>query len=547
MPAADRLAIEVSGAGIVTRWGPDEIDAGNIPGDLILADSIPGGYKTLDCSLFRRPTRTYDDLNLFDDVSVYAPGFGNEVVWNGRQEYFPKKQGADFGVDINAVGYQAAMDDVPFQQIIVDTDLAHWGQPSVQRRLNLIANSYGVQDTQLATDETTGQPALQSHITGAWVAAYRPLIEAVYDSLGIPIASLYYAWKSTLGGNDPNWDWRAELSTNDVHSATDTTGDLQAAGPGTGTLAATDVNRIIASMQHSYSAGPAGSDNGDFPLDWTCLAVYGDHGITKRGTASATAAQGFYADDILRYLIDTYFAGLTYTDESIDDAHDFAIPQLAWLTHTKGSAAVALLNGYFWRDWAVWNDGVVHWHEPDSTTYDWEVRKSEGARYEDTGDSAEELYNGVIVQWRDAAGAQHVTTPTDAATLLDTSDTNPCNKAGITRWGVLNFDKVTTSEGAVKAGVAWLTVYSRRRHRGTLSITGWARHRTRGLLPAYMIRSGDWVRIVDDDDQAYRKVVAKTYRRSSRTADLELDNRSYRLEAMFEQLGLAIVDVVGGG
>ena len=109
----------------------------------------------------------------------------------------------------------------------------------MQQRLNFVG-SYTIGDPAVTPDTTTGQSSLATAFTGEWAATSKPLVKAWYDAQRIPIGSLYYAWKKNgnVDSGNANWGWDALLSTDDLQTSTNTTANLRAAGPGTGTLSA---------------------------------------------------------------------------------------------------------------------------------------------------------------------------------------------------------------------------------------------------------------------------------------------------------------------
>src|SRR3954471_3580740 len=123
----DRLALSVTHPdGRVTRWGPDESNPTEIPGDLTFSTQIPGGFKDLSCSLLRRIDIDYPDLGLFDSVRVYGPG--NRTIWEGRMAQFPRSHGDGFSITPGAVGWSAHLSDDPtFTEVYVDRDPASFG------------------------------------------------------------------------------------------------------------------------------------------------------------------------------------------------------------------------------------------------------------------------------------------------------------------------------------------------------------------------------------------------------------------------------------
>jgi hypothetical protein len=224
----DRLSLSVTHAdGRITRWGPDEVDAGNVPSDLTFSTSMPGGFRDLSCSLLRRIDLDYADQGLFDNVRAYGPG--NRTAWDGRFTQFPRSHGQGFSVTPGAIGWAAHLrDDPTFREIYVDRDITRWGPMSRARRIALYSSSIVPMDAQVAPDASSEIPALS--IEWQDQPAVRWIGEGLYDS-GVLVGSIYY---------DIARDNTTEIQFyvgDDADSYLDGSGNLSAGGTGTYTPA----------------------------------------------------------------------------------------------------------------------------------------------------------------------------------------------------------------------------------------------------------------------------------------------------------------------
>lgn len=558
-PVADRLSLLVTHAdGSTTRWGPEEADAESIPGALSFATSIPGGYKDLSSSLLRRISLEQPDQSLFDDVKVLGPG--NEIVWHGRWARFPRSHGDQYGIDPGALGWVSHLrDDQTFSMIYVDRDLGGWGVAARQRRANLLGASYAPADASTRPDTTTGSPCLATEVTGAWTASSLPISEAWYDAgPGNTIGSLYYAWTkgAKVNNADGNWNWYAFLGNDDVNTSYDVTSNLRAAGPGTGTLTATVATRRFAGAQLYYAAGPAGAANLPYNIDWTCLAVYGNHGLTTQGTGTATSAPGLYGSDIVADIVSRAAPRLTYTtgaDGSIQPS-SFVIPHFVARDPGRAEDAILQVNKFHFNEWGVYHDQTgspeFFWRTPDPDRLCWEARLSEGAHLELEGDDADEIYSGVLVVYKTPDGTTHTVGPpgstADAtdSTLADSDETNPATVHGLRRWAVLQIGEVTTQAGAAAVGAAFMIEKAQPGRRGSLTLTGSARHPTKGLRPAWEVRAGDYIRIADHSADVPRRIIETRYDHATRHLSCTLDNTVFRIDSLLERLGVSLVGVV---
>jgi hypothetical protein len=551
----DRLALSVTGVdGRTVRWGGDDPGAEMIPADLEFGTAMPGGHKDLSCSLLRR---LGGDERLFDRVRVYGPG--NRTAWDGRLVQFPRE---DLQLNPGAVGWSSHLrDDPSFREIYVDQDKGHWGPLSAGYQIALSPTFNASYSARMLADESTGQPALQATFNGAWTT-YFPMSGASYSGGNIPLGSIYYAWKRAgLTGTAAPWTWSVHMGTTDTLAVLDSTANLAAAGPGTGTLTATASNRLFAVALFYYNAGATGSTGTEWSLNWTCLGVYGTHGLTKQGTASATEAQGFYGHDLV-YNIVSRTAPLLTTAQGVGGVErntSFVVPQAAFLEPTTGEQALMSVNGYFLWEWGVYDDKRFFWRASDPDRLVWRARADRGAHVSLEGETAEAQFNGVLVNYTDPSGQKRIAGPPAAywqggvarcnvtnAVLVDTTSTNSVNRAGIPRrWGVLDLGPVTTDTGAVQIGYVWLAEHSLPQRRGTITVQGAVEHPTEGMVPPWRIRAGDGIVVTDLADDQPRRIIETRYSRGSDTLTATVGNPDYKLDAILERIGVQLTGVAG--
>ena len=524
-----RLMVGVQGPnGLFNRWGPDEPRPADVPGGLTFSSTMPGGFEQMTCTLTREPGTDYPDLAEFSTVTVY--GAGGEIAWQGRLETTPRASGDQLSITPGVTGYQAALaDNNMAREIYIDCDLTRWQGSSVQRQISQSA-SFGLTPASVTPDATTGQPSLAETISGAWSTP--AMSEAFYDANTIPLAVLYYAWKRGVNtsNTDPSWLWVAYLSDDDINTAYDNSGNLRAAGPGTGSLAATTTTRDCAFAQVYYNA-PGGTSGTDYSLYWTYLGVVGRHGLPIRGTLGATGGIGVYASDVVAHAVGKYAPGLAMVDSggnSTIEQTSFIIPQLAFTDATTAAAIVTQATSYGLEDWWVDEGPTFHLASRANHGRDWQARVGPSGLQE-TGPQVDQIYNGAVVTYTDVSGIARTVGPpgsganTEDARLYDSDPANPATAAGLKRYSPPIQLGVSVAAAAVKVGQAFLTYQKQQSTAGQASLAGYVTDTTGVTWPAWVVRAGDRITFVDAHDPVPRRIVRSSYDDTTRTCQIDLD------------------------
>jgi hypothetical protein len=256
---------------------------------LTFSNVDPGGFEAATITVS-------DDSGVYPGQQVFIR-HGLAMAWMGRvNEPGPHTLHGAGLRQIVCVGAGIVLKDKRMREIYVDRDMTRWQAPSVQRQINTAGLQNGSPQSAATADDTTGSPSLKQSISTPWAAGARA--EAWYDAHGIALGSLYAAVKTGPGTVTGSFfHWFAELSTDDIATTTDSSSDLNTATPNTATVTAGSSNRTFALLPFYYD-NAVGGNLVEFALFWTCLAAYGNHGLTKRGSDSATDAKGFYPADI---------------------------------------------------------------------------------------------------------------------------------------------------------------------------------------------------------------------------------------------------------
>lgn len=552
-----RLAISLldPAGGVAARWGPDEAAVGDVPRGLGFSTSDPGGFKDATVALARRLDVEWPDLRLLRDIKIY--GAGERSAWEGRLQEIPSHYSSDYSITPGAVGHIAELDDDPsFTEIYVSRDVNAWQGPSVQRRLGMLGASWNVFEAGVEPDPSTGIPSLRMPITDTW--ATLGMCESYFDGgPGVEIASLFWERTSVsnAGGTEPQAGFVFDIfsSPDDVQTGAEYLADQHTAAKdsdGPSTFTPTTARRWVG-LRWYYPAG-----GGTAGIIWESivrrLAVFGNHGLTKRGDAPN---QGYYGDDVIADIVSRTAPRLRFTtgtNGSIQPA-SFVIPHLVFKEPGKGSDAILAVNAFHQRFFGVYENRQFFWLPTSTYRKRWRIRRSKGHGIDLLGPQAEDSVNGVVVKFTDPAGQTRVVGPPGcssadetSALLEDDSPTNPVNAAGIPRkWGVLDLGFVTDIPGAIQVGYAWLRMkLESASARGSVSVTGCVEDDATGALyPAWYMRAGDSA-IVTDGDNVERRIIETNYDHDSLTLIANMDSTPHKQEALMERMGVVLEGVI---
>lgn len=530
-PSLD-LAVEVvTASGATTRWGPEDLEAANVPTGLSFSTQRMQGFADAAITLRRRIDRDYPDVHLFDSVAFIAAD--GSVAYEGRAGAMPRSFGSDHSVSLQSAGWMSHTRDRTFTEIFVDRDLGAWGPPSRTRRINLIAN--GTPDMggwEVAPDQTNALPCITNRWTDLPVSDNRQ--EAWYDANGLSLGAVYFSIDMVTGiGPSTTWNHQMFFSTDDLHSnvgdgSTDPNGNDKAAGyhvPSAG-------DRKYLFM---YAGHAATAPVGPYQSDWRHIAVYGNHGLTRRGPDPG----GFYASDVIRHLASKY-APLLDTSGVQDTG--FAIPHLVFRDRTMPYDAFLAVNAYHLWNLAVWENRTLHYAPTNLSDYDWEVRLTEqGVSVQLQGDSTEDLANGIVVQFQNVAtGAQETLTPERYPELRDSSVENPANQHGLEFWTDYQLSIPTTRDAALNLGRAALAEFNQPKAPGSITVSHHIRDRGGNWQPVWKVRAGDRIVIADHPNDRPRLVHETSYSHDGRQVTIAVDSTMRRLEAVIDRLSTAL-------
>lgn len=518
------------------RWAKDEPNAANVPNGISFSTTIPGGFESASLTLPRRPNVNYGDLVEFTNIRIEGPG--GVLAWEGRLEGAPKSSGNDRSVSPQLVGWQAALeDDQTAVMPYVDRDLGHWQDQTAQRRVNLYASlggaAYNVMSGfEVESDSTS--PALRLNLDSR--ASVGAISEAWYDSK-TTLGSIYYTWtgRNLASGDVGRIDGASDTVATSITSGT----DVVTGASGTGTATETSVSGYRFAIALLARVASAISTDADRDLRLSTVAVYGNHGLTKRGTEPAA---GFYASDIIGHAVATWAPSLS---TSVDQT-GFVIPHIAFLDFTTAADIVREANRFHLNDWAVWDDKTFHYYEPGARGRTWRARVGE-CNLQEAGPQVDKMWNGVLVSYPDVDGTTRTVGPTGSvadatdANLTDSDPSNPVNAAGLRRWVKLDSSTVTTQAGAIEIGRRFLLQSAQINNSGQADLIGTVEDDHGVSRPAWQVRAGDYISFIDSSQTEPRKIIRTTYDADSATCSIDLDAPAEGLDALLERLSVVLV------
>lgn len=543
-----QLAVDVkTPAGVHSRWAPDEHNSSDNPHGLSYSSTMPGGHEQFSCVLNRKPDVDFPDLAEFSNVDVYTPDC--EIVWQGRLQASPRTSGSEVSISPSAVGYQAHLDDdKSARAIILDMDLGHWDGPTVARQIFLATAPIDVDPPSTITDPVGGSPALNVGFQGAWSRIHD--CEAVYDSHGIPLGALYFAWKinSNIISTDTNWIWQAYLfDSPNITGGTDTSGTLRAPGPGTGSVVATSSTRKAALVLLEYTV-PAGNAGVNYEVFWTYLCVAGNNGIPIHGTPTATGGMGVYASDVISHAISTWAPKLKLNRGGIStiEPTTFAIPQMAFMDPTTASAMIAEALKYHLHDWWVDEGPTFNLASRENHGRDWHARVGPSGLQE-TGPDVDRMFNKIIVAYQDVTGVNRTVGPTGSGadtiddSLADLTSSNPVSAAGLTIYPPDIPDIGTsTPAAAIIVGQRELAYQRAQSTAGQAEFEMVIQDSNGVIHPASHVFAGDRVTFTDAHDPVPRRIVRAQYDDDSKVCQVDLDSPAQDLDAVIARLGSVV-------
>lgn len=356
----------------------------------------PGGYETLSFDLDNRKSLPTPGAT----VRAYE---GMTPVFSGRvEEPGQNYKGVQTAGRVACVGDGAALRDVPFPMIYVDRDMNRWSQPSYGRKSSYTTYFPG----SIAPDDATGLPSLVLEMSGPWRASAGSAM-FYYMPDGAAIGDLYFSYTWTGGTADANWNLRCRSLSDDsaAPSATVLASNLDGAASGSGTYYSATAGHTIFELEQWYAIAET-PVSGPYYARFQNVAVYGGHGLTKRGS---TDPKGYYASDIVDY-VRRQVSGL---EAGTIQNSGYVVPHAVYPDPEYPEVQIddmAKIEGYHWGVWTWGLDTTprLDFRPPASTATVLAARND--CEDLDLTERLSDMHNSVKVVWSDAGGAHGITT-----------------------------------------------------------------------------------------------------------------------------------------
>lgn len=534
------LSVEITDAsGTTYRWD-SKARAEDRPQGLSFGTKTGDGFGPGGCTLARRVDEDYNDIGLKNDVRFI--GADGSIAYEGRVAATPRSYDeSGHSISISAAGWMSYAKQQKFTMPVVDRDLGNWTAIPIQRQASRLAANFRLTGFEVRPDSYSNLVSIVETIDLKGGA--KPLSEAWYDASGqAKVSAVYYNVFCDSSANvttaDANWGVELRASTDEALSSIETSSNFVPAGAGSafsGYFTPTTARRYILASFY-YNATTASSAGFERVCNWRQLAVYGNHGLTRRGTDPG----GFYASDVIEWIAQTYCPKLSTA--GVQDT-TYPIPHLVFDRAFPFDAFLEC-NKYHGWDLGVWENRTLTFRPYDLTDYDWEIRLDDpGVQIEFQGDTTQDFFNGIAVTYQDVdTGRTKVLTPDDDSTLADTSVSNPANMWGEDQWDEATLSAPTDAAGAAQIGRMILAEKNAPKAPGQYRVTGHIKDRAGHWQPVWKVRAGDTVAITSSTSLSDRPhlIVETAYDHESYTVTIGVDNTLVRVDAILDRLSTAL-------
>lgn len=519
-------------------------------GDVQYRATVPGGFASCQVALARPLSLQPDEVSLYGILQVSDTRNG-AVLWEGRVEDPQRTAGSDGQVwELAAIGPSAHLRDRKFNIVYVDrrVDQGVWYKATGTTNEHPSATVSAIDDAGVP-----GNPALMHSFPAGLTIGTDSCDTAVYSALeeyGQKMAVFDGSWDCGV----TNASWRIRFFTDGGslvrdHAANTAGGGGSTAAIGVGSFAVGD-NRPILKFQWTSGASSTGTSDAvwaTFKEVVIRATTYSKAGVEATSGYSA-ADKEILASTVVADLLGRVLTQFDGANASIATT-TFPIEQLAY--HDGDADAEKILTdlgqfepGFWYAAWERNSTGkYVFEYSAWPTTPGLEADVTDGV---DMAGSAADLYNEVLVRYRESVGRVKLYSTTQTVAEL--------TAAGLTRTAFVDIgDEIGTTAGnATQVGQQFLAEHAAPLNSGTLTVARPITDLTTGrqLAPWELPRHapGQLIRLrgvqprVDALNPAGRdgvsvcRVVSAGFSASTGAATLELDAYSY---ATAQALGLS--------
>ena len=501
--------------------------------DFTFRKTAPGGFASATISLFRPIKFQPQEIGGFGKLYAYDTRNGN-TIWEGRVEDIGKNSDDSGQIwELSAIGPGGYAQDRMRALFYVDT------------RMEAILPGQGsYKATENTTDETAnGDSAIRQFFPKGVTVATNDKTISYYQEMRAAGLKLARIDGSVWAGFTSATDWRIRwwVSTPaptfvNVRSSSPVLGDMGTTSRVVGTDWTNGEDLCSFEFQYIAAGGTIGNDN-----TWILHYELAVQMVRKdlSGNDIVTSSEYNTASGILphKVIIDLLGRMLPYYDDlaaNIDTTSNYLITQLAYPDGTTANQVLDdvmnMIGTHLWEvletnsetglyrfNWRTW---------PTAPRYD--VGLNDGYQ---SPESVSDLYNEVLVRWKDKVGR--------IRTTLRTSSVQALTDANLVRTGYIDLsDNVGSLANAQQQGDAFLVNHAQIGNSGTLTIARPIIDRLTGrtVMP-WEIQAGYLVRIKGIQPQldflnssrngvTVCRIVSVEYNTGSGVATLELDDYS---------------------
>ena len=497
--------------------------------DLQFREVAIGGWASARMSLDRPLTVQPDEILYYGKVFIYDARSA-QVVWEGRLEDPGRGARGDGQIwDLAAMGPAAHVLDNPQPLYYADTQLAseRWTRDSLSSQPSWEL-SIGGADSRIAMTVARGTIAITN-------GELRAENESLYQA-GLLLGRVGFSWDA--GVTDANWlvrcvtspDGGATQHTAYSASLTTTGAAISVERGGANAITAGDSSVTFKMIRITADQTVANDDT------WLFFGGPVSVRMLLKNAAGADITSGYtlptlLASDVVKDLLGRVLSSYDGANAVVATT-SFPIDQLAYPDGAEPGKVLAdllmLEPGY---RWGAYESNAAGKHRFEWTQWPTQVRyEADVLDGFDSPGSAEGLYNGARVRWRDAQGQIKIVGRTAAVPILD--------DAQLTRGALIDLgDNIGSAAAAIQAGDQFLAEHTYPPNAGRLTVARPILDLITGrMVSPWEIRAGELIRVrgvmprVDALNATARdgvtvfRVWSKDYAVSDAAATLELDS-----------------------